>query len=121
MAWQFFHPDLVILAWGGVTIAPVILALGARWLTFSIRSSWLVHLLFLPTVIVVEWMGVDLLFVVNGDNDGDGIPGLGLALIPTIAIMIGTLSCYYGALGIRFVSIALADRKRDGVGGQKAS
>ena len=74
---------IAVAALVGVTIAPVIAAFVAwRWAK-STKYGWSVHLLFLPVLLGIDWLGTDVLFRASGDT-GDGPPGLGLVLIPAI-------------------------------------
>lgn len=56
-------------------------------------------------------MSGNLLFFA-ADNDGDGPPGLGLALVPALAMLIGSIVLYYGAVAA-WAAGALLRRLRD--------
>ncbi len=68
------------------------------WSKAPIRfGRWLPPLLFAPCLIAVEWLLVQLIFFAAHDN-GEGPPGLGIALILQVLLVLGTVAVYY--LGI---------------------
>lgn len=82
------------LAWLTALFAPPFLALWF-WHTASKRlGGWIAHPLFLLCAFAVEWIAVFVLSYAAQD-DGDGPPGLGLALILPFATLIGTVALYY--------------------------
>ena len=94
-------------AWVVMTLAPIAAVLGSWALAARGRHGWIAHVLFLPFLLGLEWLLADLMFW-GARDDGDGPPGLGLAMIPAIAVLIITVALYYGALAVRGV-IALAN------------
>ena len=82
-----------------MTIAPIAMAFGSWALSNRIRNSWIAHVLFVPALLGVEWILVGLMFW-GARDDGEGPPGLGLAMLPAIAILVVTVTLYYGALGL---------------------
>lgn len=85
------------VAWLAGLFGPPALAVWF-WHSLSKRyAPWIAHLFFLPVALGVEWLATNAIFIAAQD-DGDGPPGLGLALILPFATLIGTLAVYYGAL-----------------------
>lgn len=79
---------------------PALLAL-CFWHQAGRRIPRLVaHLLDLPLALLVAWGSGNLLFFAVQD-DGDGPPGLGLALIPALAMLIGSIVLNYLAVAAR--------------------
>ena len=62
-----------------------------------------VHVLLVPVLLGANWVCARLLFFAAGDT-GDGPPGLGIALLPAIAILLMTIIAYYISLSVRFIS-----------------
>ena len=81
----------------GVTIAPVVSAFIAWKWAESTKYGWCIHLLFIPTLLGIEWLGTDILFRASGDT-GNGPPGLGLAIIPAVCVLLIVLLIYYSSL-----------------------
>ena len=70
--------------------------------------SWVAHLLYLPCTLLLAWRSGSLLFVAaHDDGDGDGPPGLGLALVPTLAMLIGSIVLYYLAVANCVAGVSL--------------
>jgi hypothetical protein len=111
MARHYFFPVLALGAWLAVTSAPIVLALTAWRLAPTVRHSWIVHILLIPVLLTVEWMLTDLLFFAAGDT-GDGPPGLGLALLPSLGVLLLTIVVYYIRLSVNLVSYIAAKRRR---------
>ncbi len=78
---------------------------------------WLAHLLYLPLALLLAWASGNMLFFAAHD-DGEGPPGLGLALVPAIAMLLGSIVLYYGAVaagaaGVAGAAGALLRRSKD--------
>jgi len=89
---------LVFAAWWGAVLSPLIIA-GGFW--FGVRKkwgAWPAHLLCGPSMVAAELSTVRLLFFAAHDN-GDGPPGLGIALLPAFALFLGSLAVYYVCAG----------------------
>lgn len=56
-------------------------------------------------------MSGNLLFFAAHD-DGEGPPGLGLALVPALAMLLGSIALYYVAVGVRVAEALLRRVKR---------
>lgn len=85
---------LGLFAWLVALVGPPFLALWF-WHTVSRRlGGWIAHPLFIFCAIAAEWMAVRIMFFAAHD-DGDGPPGLGLALILPFAIFVGSVALYY--------------------------
>lgn len=67
------------------------------------RHGWIAHVVFIPTLLGVEWLLTSLLFW-GARDDGDGPPGLGLMMIPAILILPSTIVLYYAVLIFRGVA-----------------
>ena len=91
---------IAFIAWDLMTFAPIAMAFGSWALATRIQNGWIVHVLFVPALLGVEWLLVGLMFW-GARDDGEGPPGLGLAMIPAIVILGATVVIYYGALGFR--------------------
>lgn len=89
-----------LLAWLAALLGPSLLALWWWRATAGRSGAWLAHILFLPSVLAIEWIAVGALFLAAHD-DGDGSPGLGLALLLPFALLAGSIAAYYGAVGWR--------------------
>ena len=61
-----------------------------------------------------EYLLIDLMFW-GARDDGDGPPGLGLAMLPALAVLIITVGSYYGTLAVR-VAVALMTKVMSGRG-----
>ncbi len=86
---------LGLFAWLVALFGPPLLAFWF-WHTASRRlGGWIAHPLFIAGAIAVEWIAVRAIFLAAHDN-GDGPPGLGLALILPFATFAGTVVLYYG-------------------------
>ena len=91
------------VAWIGATFGPITVAILFWQPLYPLRPSWLRHLLFLPSVVSVEWLSLLLLAYATGDY-GEGPPGLGLALIPAFALFPLAVIGYFSALIITQVT-----------------
>lgn len=90
---------------------PALLAL-CFWHQAGRRIPRLVaHLLYLPLALLLAWGSGNLLFFAAHD-DGDGPPGLGLALVPALAMLIGSIILYYGAVAARIAGALLRRVRR---------
>lgn len=95
MAFAFFV--LGAGAYVSALFGPALLAL-CLWHQSGRRiPRWVAHLLYLPLVLLLAWGSGNLLSVA-GHDDGEGSPGLGLALVPALAMLIGSIVLYYGAV-----------------------
>lgn len=90
---------LSFAAWIMATCGPATIAVQFWELAKRVRRGWLVHLLFVPLSLVTEWAAVELLFFGAGD-DGDGPPGLGVALIPAFLLLILSVVAYLIAVTV---------------------
>ncbi|WP_143051849.1 hypothetical protein [Sphingomonas palmae] len=73
-------------------------SLRASWCSAGWRiPRWAAHLLYLPLALLLTWVSGNLLFFAAHD-DGEGPPGLGLALVPALAMLTGSIVLYYGAV-----------------------
>ena len=95
----FLFALLGLVAWITATFGPAIIAVIFWRLAGRVRQSWLVHALFVPCSVLLEWAAVWLVFFANHD-EGDGPPGLGIALIPAFLLLALSLFGYSLALGI---------------------
>jgi hypothetical protein len=111
MARHYFVPVLVLGAWLAVTSAPIILALSAWKLAQTVQRSWIVHVLLVPVLLAADWVLSDLLFFAAGDT-GDGPPGLGFALLPSLGVLLLTVAVYYIRLSVNLASYIAARRRR---------
>jgi hypothetical protein len=85
---------LGLSAWLTALFGPPFLAL---WFWHTVRrrlGGWMGHPLFIACAVAVEWAGVRILFFAAHD-DGNGPPGLRLALILPFTIFVGTIALYY--------------------------
>jgi hypothetical protein len=90
------------VAWILMTFGPISAALGSWRLATHVRHGWVAHLLFIPALLGAEWLLVDLMFW-GARDDGDGPPGLGLAMVPAIGVLLVTFAAYYVSLAARGV------------------
>jgi len=81
-------------AWAAATLLPVSLALWFWNIAARRHSGWVAHVLFAPCLIAVEWMLVRLIFFAAGDDGSDAL-GLGLVVLPPVAVFIIALVGYY--------------------------
>ena len=103
-----------IAAWLLLTCLPVTAAILCWRLARYVRVGWIVHLSFVPAVLMVGWLLIDLLFWAANDN-GEGPPGLGFAMIPAFTMFVVSVPIYYGALLIAAVR-AFIEKRRIGFG-----
>jgi hypothetical protein len=96
---SILHGLLSLTAWIIATCGPAIIAVQFWKLAKRVRRGWLVHFLFVPLVLATEWIAVELLSFGSGDN-GDGPPGLGLALIPAFLLLMLSVVAYLIALAV---------------------
>jgi FtsH-binding integral membrane protein len=87
-------PILSLIAFMCATIAPIALAVAFGRYATRMRSPWIAHLFFLPCLLSSEWALLWLTFYAAND-DGDGPPGLGFALLPAFGIFVITVIAYY--------------------------
>lgn len=93
---------LALMAWIVANCGPATIAVQFWKLAKRVRRGCLVHLLFVPFALATEWVAVRLFFFGTGD-DGDGPPGLGVALIPAFLLLILSVVVYLIALAVRQV------------------
>ena len=98
---------LGLAAWTAALAVPPALALwswnkGPRYF-----GRWTAHVLFAPALLAVEWFLVRAIFFAAHD-DGEGPPGLGLALIPQFLLLLGTLVFYYVGVAVEGAKAVLA-------------
>ncbi len=73
------------------------------WNKAPLRFGYLLPpIVYLPLIFSIQWLIVRVIFFAAHD-EGDGPPGLGLALIPVALILILTVSVYYLATMARAV------------------
>lgn len=93
---------LGLAAWLGMILAPPAIA-RVFWKVARRRSQgWPIHLLFLPSVIVTM-LGLAQIVFFAAHDDGEGPPGLGLALIPPFLVLLLTI----GGYALCLVSVAV--------------
>ena len=80
-----------------MTLGPIAAAFGFWALATRIRHGWIAHLLFLPALLGLEWLMMSVLFW-GARDDGNGPPGLGVAMIPACGALLVTVLLYYGTL-----------------------
>lgn len=108
-----FKTALAIVAWLGCLCSPPLVATLSWKLAHRIQSAWLIHLVFVPCVLVVQWLLAVWLFWASGDS-GDGPPGL--ALVPCLASMLFSIVIYFICLAV----VIMQKRKQNRLGrGQK--
>ena len=84
---------LGVTAWLGMVLAPPAIA-RAVWGAASRRHrSWALHLLFPPAAIAAS-VGLAQVVFFAAHDDGEGPPGLGLALIPPLLVLLLTIAGY---------------------------
>ena len=88
---------LALIIFFGSVLLPITLAVYSWKLAQIPRIGWLFHLLFVPLVIVCEWVTIGLLGFAVGDN-GDGPPGEGFLYAPAFLMLIITVFTYYTCL-----------------------
>lgn len=84
-------------AWLAALVAPVLIALWFWNAAPNHIGKLRAHLLFAPALLLMEWLLVQILFF-SAHDDGEGPPGLGLALIPNALVLLGTFTIYYLAV-----------------------
>ena len=90
---------IAFAAWVCLTFGPIAMAFGSWSVATRMRHGWIAHILFLPVVLGLEWFLILLMFW-GARDDGEGPPGLGLAMIPAIGVLVVTVAIYYGALAL---------------------
>lgn len=90
---------------------PALLALWFWYQAGRRIPRWAAHLLYLPLALLLTWVSGNLLFFAAHD-DGEGPPGLGLALVPALAMLLGSIALYYVAVGVRVAEALLRRVKR---------
>jgi peptidoglycan/LPS O-acetylase OafA/YrhL len=94
---------LLYLAWFGTLFVPPVLA-GAFWrAAHRRRKPWLVHLLFVLTTVGATLALAQIMFSAGGEG-----LGMGLLLIPSLAVLLLTVTAYllrlsFNALRARMV------------------
>jgi hypothetical protein len=101
---------IAVAAWVCMTLAPIAIGFGSWALVKRVRHGWIAHILFVPALLGLEWLLVHLMFW-GARDDGDGPPGLGLAMIPAGAILLITVAVYYAALGVLGATVMLKKMK----------
>lgn len=88
---------LGIIAWIVVTAAPPAVAVACWLMAGRFRPSWAVHVLFIPFLMLIEWLSIYVLAFAEHD-DGEGPPGLGLMLLPAFGLLVVSIGAYFCAL-----------------------
>lgn len=90
---------VILLVWTLGLFVPTVGAL--LWWKWSVGRWWM-HLLFAPVLVIFEYVLISGLFYAIGDT-GEGPPGLGLAMLPPIAVLVLTAASYYIVLTARIL------------------
>jgi hypothetical protein len=87
------YPYLEFAAWVMTTCGPPAVAVVFWKIAKRVQRSWLIHLIFIPALLTIEWGAIWLLFFAAGDT-GDGPPGLGLAILPGLFLVALSVVAY---------------------------
>ena len=98
------------VVWLGVALLPIAAGIGCWRLGKHLRHGWIAHLAFVPGLLVAEWLLVNLLFFIAGDN-GDSPPDLGFALIPAFGCVAVVVAGYYLVLATGGLSKFFRERR----------
>lgn len=87
---------LAVAGWLIATLGPLALSVGVWLMARRLKARWLLHLIFIPTAIVIARQGA-LLFFYGTGSSGDGMPE-GFALM--MAAMLLTLTLLVHAVAL---------------------
>lgn len=104
--WEFSQAVAGFALWFAGFLVPWVAA-PPFWRMAKAPRRWWLHGAFLPVVLGIEWCLAWLLFWLSADA-GEGVPGMGLALAPTLLSTLIVLAGYYLALLISIIRRAMA-------------